>query len=545
LTPDSNILVSKYIIRQKLAEGGMGEVFLATASSSEGLQKDVVLKRIRPEYANNDSFVKMFIAEASLALRLNHQNVVQMFGFERCEGSYFLAMEYVEGKSLFQVQKRAWEQGHPMSWPLIAKIGAEVARGLHYVHNFSERGKRLHLVHRDVSPQNILLSFQGAVKLTDFGIAKRGATDTTGGGLKGKFGYMSPEQARGVRVDCRTDVFALGVVLWEMLAAKPLFRGDSDVAVIYAVQKCDVLPPSEVNPRVPSELGSVVMRALRANPDDRYQSAREFEHALSHFMLTHARSISDTDLSSYLSLLFGNECLQDADTHGGIDVTRQSSADVDFGSSEKGELIGTVLLFPETAASRRAMPMETPRRPRRPLGLWALGAAGLLTAAAGAFVFHGGGTQILPREKLPEANLSPTPAPLPALAASAGALSNAGLDAESKNEKQKDEKQPEPALPREPEKKEAAPVAAAPAAEKRAVQMGLLKIRVVPWAFVSIDSSNFIEVQGQKSFRLSPGSHTLRLKHGDAIKHSAVRVSPGEETTLEFSFPRKKLLDEE
>ena len=218
--------IGKYVVRRKLAEGGMAEIYLAAALGPEGFEKDVVIKRVRPGLAGDPEFVKMFIAEARVASRLNHANLVHIFDFDKHQDTYYLAMEYVRGHSLFELRRRCQERGVAIPPILVAQIGTEVARGLAYAHRLTENGQSLGLVHRDVTPHNVLLSFDGAVKLTDFGIAKAGGRATTSGMLKGKFAYMSPEQARGDAVDARTDVFALGVTLWELLTGARLFEGD-------------------------------------------------------------------------------------------------------------------------------------------------------------------------------------------------------------------------------------------------------------------------------------------------------------------------------
>src|SRR5215472_17426328 len=195
----------------------MAEIFLAQSHGPEGFEKQVVIKRIRSALADDPSFVQMFIAEARVASKLNHANVVHIFDFDEHEDSYYLAMEYVRGKSLAEVSRRVRTLGKSFPPVLAAQVALEVARGLAYAHRLTEHGQSLGLVHRDVTPHNVLLSFDGAVKLTDFGIAKAEGRATTSGMLKGKFAYMSPEQARGDGVDARTDVFALGVTLWELL----------------------------------------------------------------------------------------------------------------------------------------------------------------------------------------------------------------------------------------------------------------------------------------------------------------------------------------
>ncbi|RKH26059.1 serine/threonine protein kinase [Corallococcus praedator] len=304
MTLEAGTHVGKYVVRRKLAEGGMAEIFLCTARGPEGFEKEVVIKRVRAFLASDPDFVQMFIAEARLASRLNHANVVQIFDFDKHEDTYYLAMEYVRGCSLWELRKRSKEAMTPMPPTLVAHIGAEVARGLHYAHRLRVNGELLHLVHRDVTPHNVLVSYDGAVKLTDFGIAKAGNKLTNPGVLKGKFAYMSPEQARGESVDVRTDVFALGVVLWELLTGGRLFQGDSEIAVLRAVQESTIVPPARLNPDVPPDLDAAICRALERDLSKRFQTAGELERALAQCVLNQARSVDDTDVGDFMRRLF-------------------------------------------------------------------------------------------------------------------------------------------------------------------------------------------------------------------------------------------------
>jgi len=307
LTLAAGTPIGKYVVRRKLAEGGMAEIYLAAALGPEGFEKDVVIKRVRPGLAGDPEFVKMFIAEARVASRLNHANLVQIFDFDKHQDTYYLAMEYVRGHSLVELRRRCQERGVAIPPVLVAQIGTEVARGLAYAHRLTENGRSLGLVHRDVTPHNVLLSFDGAVKLTDFGIAKAGGRATTSGMLKGKFAYMSPEQARGDAVDARTDVFALGVTLWELLTGARLFEGDGDVAVLRAVQERLIVPPARLNPGVAAPLDAAVMRALERERARRWPTAQELERALAEVVRTDARSLEDNDVGAFLRRMFPEE----------------------------------------------------------------------------------------------------------------------------------------------------------------------------------------------------------------------------------------------
>ncbi len=292
----------------------MAEIFLAQSHGPEGFEKQVVIKRIRAALADDPSFVQMFIAEARVASKLNHANLVHIFDFDRHEDSYYLAMEYVRGKSLAEMHRRARSAGREIPPVLAAQIGLEVARGLGYAHRLNDHGHPLGLVHRDVTPHNVLLSYEGAVKLTDFGIAKASNRASTAGMLKGKFAYMSPEQSRGEPVDPRTDLFALGITLWELLTGGRLFDGDSDVAVLRAVQEREILSPSAVNPAVDPALSDAVMSALQRDPARRIRTAAELERRLLTYVIGSTRAPEDTDVGQFVRALFPDDASADEDT---------------------------------------------------------------------------------------------------------------------------------------------------------------------------------------------------------------------------------------
>src|SRR5512138_3489329 len=284
----------------------MAEVWRAEAPGAAGFVKEVALKLIRGDHDARSDFVEMFIREARLASRLTHGNIVQVFDFDQVDGRYYIAMELVRGRTLRAVVDRCRAMGVRFGLPRAVHVAAEIARALAYAHRAEHGG----LVHRDVSPQNVLLSFEGEVKLADFGIARvLGTSDVTSPGtVKGKLAYMAPEQARGGAVDARADVFSLGVVLWELCTGRRLLARDSDAATLAAVLGDEPLsPPSAWNEEVPEELDRAVLGALERDPERRTRSAQDVATALSAVLLRVARTPDDVDLRAFMQRLFPDE----------------------------------------------------------------------------------------------------------------------------------------------------------------------------------------------------------------------------------------------
>ncbi|MEY2932123.1 MAG: hypothetical protein RL033_2872 [Pseudomonadota bacterium] len=279
--------VAGFELIRRLGAGGMAEVFLARRRCAEATYKVLVVKRILPEHLSAPNFRAMFAGEARLATRLNHPNIVQVYDFQDAqEEGQLLSMEYVEGPDLGKVARRAREERQVFPPFVAAHIMAEVGRGLHYAHERKDdRGQPLEIVHRDVSPQNILVSFDGAVKVADFGIASASVFREERGVLKGKLGYMSPEQARAEHVDRRSDIFSLGVVFYELLTGRPLYRASEGRDLLEQVRAANIEAPSVIQPGVPPELEIIAMRALSRNREDRFQSAREFAAAITRVLL--------------------------------------------------------------------------------------------------------------------------------------------------------------------------------------------------------------------------------------------------------------------
>lgn len=294
----------KYLLLEKIAAGGMAEVYLAKSTGATGLNKFFAIKRILPQFSSNEEFVAMFKEEANVAINLNHSNVVSIFDFGIERSQFYLVMDYVEGRNLRQIINELKKSNKSFSIDQALFIVKETAAGLDHAHRCtdSKSGRPLNITHRDMSPQNIMVSFEGEVKVIDFGIAKAETEqeETKAGTLKGKFGYMSPEQAEGLPIDPRTDVFALGIVLWELLANDRLFTGSNEAAILRKVRDCQIPSIRKVNPTVPPELERIVMKALAKDRNVRYQTAANFHRDLNRFLNTQFPDFSPQDFSHFV-----------------------------------------------------------------------------------------------------------------------------------------------------------------------------------------------------------------------------------------------------
>lgn len=296
------------LLLEKLAAGGMAEVYRAKQLGYGGFEKTVAVKRILPHYASSEEFKNMFRLEANLSALLQHPNIVQIFSNGDYEGYLYLVMEFVDGKNLRQVLAKADKAKVRIPIEIACHLIAEAAKGLSYAHTFADEktGQPLEVVHRDMSPQNIMLSYDGGVKIVDFGIAKAAARAdmTRAGVLKGKFGYMSPEQAQGQKLDCRTDIFALGIILFETLTQRRLFTTDDDLRTLQLVKECRVPRPSRYNPAVSPSLDRIVMKALARERGERYSQASDFYADLLRFMNQTYPKFIPTDLAKFMKQLF-------------------------------------------------------------------------------------------------------------------------------------------------------------------------------------------------------------------------------------------------
>ncbi|HEY2748613.1 MAG TPA: serine/threonine-protein kinase [Polyangia bacterium] len=294
----------KYLLVERLAQGGMAEVFRAVYSGAAGFEREVAVKRILPVFDGARDFVAMFVDEARIASSLTHVNVVQVSDFGELDGTYYLAMELVDGVDLGRLREAASRRGLAMPVPIVAYLIAEAARGLAYAHDKrGSDGVPLGIVHRDVSPQNVLVSYAGEVKIADFGIAKATGKlhKTESGAVMGKIRYMSPEQINGEPLDGRSDLFALGTIFWELLVGSALWNGDNPGAVSEQIKGAKVDPPSRRGRVVPPEIDRIVLKALERGRDARYPRAADLARELSAWLAQAAPTLTREDVGAFVA----------------------------------------------------------------------------------------------------------------------------------------------------------------------------------------------------------------------------------------------------
>jgi serine/threonine-protein kinase len=392
----------KFSLVARLATGGMAEIFLARLVGAAGFEKLVCIKRILPHLARDKQFVEMFLSEARIAAQISHPNVCQVFELGEIDGSYYIAMEYLEGVPL-ACFRRHDHDGLPPAPRLVAGIAIQACEGLHHAHGLKYGdGSVMEVVHRDVSPQNLFVTADGIVKVLDFGIAKiHGATvRTSTGAIKGTYAYMAPEQLRGERVDRRTDVFALGIAMWEILARRYLFKRETEFLTFQAITSDPIPDICALRPDVPTALSSVIMTALARNRDERFPSARMFGEAIA----AAVSPMTSIAISDAVQRAFATELAEQAEL---IRVARAGSGfdlDVELGpsvgsgedalttpisqqrgtaGSQVSALALTLGSAPKTEVSNPALPIQ-----RRSWGrLAALGALAVVVGGAGAFVY--------------------------------------------------------------------------------------------------------------------------------------------------------------
>lgn len=301
------ILNGKFQIIEELAKGGMGTIYLAEQIGTDNFRKTVAIKVINSSLLRDKEALELFMGEAKLVADLVHENIVQVYHFSKWENQYFMVMEMVFGKNLEKIIRRA-RQLKMMLSPLIASaIVEQICRGLDYAHRKRDReGRRLKVVHRDISPANVLVSFRGVAKLTDFGIAKALNLNVPDEKevLMGKFPYMSPEQVRFEGTDARSDIFSLGLVLYELMTNQVVYPAESGEDLLDLMRRQQIIPPRELNPQIPYYLNELILKAIEVDPERRFQSAREIRELLSQYLLENKILHTDEFLSELMSDLF-------------------------------------------------------------------------------------------------------------------------------------------------------------------------------------------------------------------------------------------------
>jgi serine/threonine protein kinase len=317
----------KYVLTRLIATGGMAEIFLAHEKKRPDEQ--FVIKRILPHLIESSEFVSMFLDEARIAAQLHHENIVEIFDVGRVEGSYFIAMEYVHGEDIRRIYNQAFKLQRSLPLSHSIRVIAEASVGLGFAHRLPGlTGKPLGVVHRDVSPQNILVTYDGSVKIVDFGIAKAASkvSETRAGVLKGKYSYMSPEQATGDPLDHRTDIFALGIILYETTTGTRLFKRQNELATLQAIMRCEFKPPSDVLRGYPVELEQILLKALAMDVSDRYQNAEDFSRDLFQFLRNSGLHVERGDISEFMHDLFEPESQAETPGHKRFDTALERKA---------------------------------------------------------------------------------------------------------------------------------------------------------------------------------------------------------------------------
>jgi serine/threonine-protein kinase len=538
----------KYTLIRKLATGGMAELFLAIQKSVAGFEKLIVIKRILPSRTADHAFVEMLLHEARVAATLSHPNIVQVFDVGSVDGTYFIAMEHVHGEDLRSIVRQMKKKDvteFPLEHALSIVLG--MCAGLAYAHEKRDLdGTPLNIVHRDISPQNVVVTFTGDVKVVDFGIAKSDTRmeDTKNGRLKGKIPYMSPEQARGENIDWRSDIFAAGVLLFELTTGKRLFKGTSEYDTLKLIVERDYPLPSQARFGYPRELEVIVMRALAKDRDQRWQSAREMQAAIEEFVRRERLGVSTIALSQFMKGLFEDKLAiqKEALLQGkqladiiALETERDSSSINLDSHPPSGGTTG--------AATRSIRPASAPKS----RGAW-------IAAVAALVLIAGAGTLWLARRGAATADDS-TPAPplaaaaatqvvpaaLPVPSAIAPPPAPAETSVETKSEPAPSSAPPPPTVERKPA---SAPAAAAgirvEKAPAPAVSAATGKLNVSArggWCNIAIDGAP----RGPTPIAgivLSAGAHSVTCTpEGGKTMAATVKVEPDATARFAFSIP--------
>ncbi|MCY4524827.1 MAG: serine/threonine-protein kinase, partial [Halobacteriovoraceae bacterium] len=316
----------RYLILDHLIDGGMAKICRARFLSKQ-VDRIVIIKVIKPQFSQDEAFKTMFMNEIKTTFGLVHPNIIQIYDYGSHNSQLYVAMEYCDGRNLKEYLERLHVKRFVFPVEVSTYIMAQACQGLHYAHNFTDKltGKEANIVHRDISPHNIMMSYDGSVKVIDFGIAKAesNSESTQAGTIKGKLSYLAPEYLEGQPLDCRYDEFAIGITLWEMLCNRRLFKSENDLGVLKQIQECKVPAPSSINPKVPKELDEIVLKALSKDRNNRYKDLDTLNRVLMKFLNSHYPSFNPSDLTYFAKELFKDDIKEDREKlfqHGQIDI---------------------------------------------------------------------------------------------------------------------------------------------------------------------------------------------------------------------------------
>ena len=528
--------LGRYNLLALLATGGMAEIHLARQAGIKGFERLVVVKKILPHLAVEESFLEMFFDEARIASLLNHPNIVQIYDLGQEGDDYFMAMEYLEGESLSFLEREARKKQRHMGPALAAGIIAQVSDGLEYAHAFKNHdGQTMNIVHRDVSPQNIIVLFSGGVKLVDFGIAKAASQmhKTRAGSLKGKLSYLAPEQCLGKAVDNRTDIFSLGIVLWELLTRRRLFKRDSEGATLNAVMNEEIPQIRTVRPQVPVSLEAVAMRALRKDPGERFQTAGEMGAALRDYLLKTGEAAGTAEIAAFINGALGERAKNKKSMLERLRTSDKKEIDVTMLNPESSESMPSrshIEELPTPTDPAKVAPKlppppieelftphpaaapESVRRKKLPTAFWGA-VAGLLVGLALVLVWAMSKDISSSKQKIQPAP-APAPAPEPVVA-------------------KPTPPEPEPApAPRAVPETEPAP-APAPAKVAEEPKYGFLRVDTVPWSEVYLGRRR-LGITPINRRKLKAGKFRLTFINKDeGIRQTLmVKIRPGRTTKV-------------
>ncbi|WP_434391673.1 protein kinase domain-containing protein [Melittangium boletus] len=545
----------------------MAEVFLAKAAGPMGFEKTLVLKRILPHLAEESAFVEMFLSEAKLAAQLTHPHIVQIFDFGEAEGAYFLAMEYIDGPNLRVLGKRAAAQGLSLAPALCARIIADACEGLAFAHDFVDppSGEPLHLIHRDISPDNILLSRQGAVKVVDFGIAKAAGQShrTQSGVIKGKLAYMPPEQIRSKPLDRRVDVYALGVVLYELLTAHKPFELDTDVGLMQAILFEPLVPATQHRPDLPPALLGILDRALAKEREQRYPDCLALQSDLEDFIHATGRPVKPQQLAQLIAqVLPGSDAPQPTprsalpDTGpralgtpppapAPVPAPLDSRTDVSaYLAPVDGSALKTAPHLPAEETRPQLVPESVPATPPRRAAPWlAAGVgAGLVGLVAAVVLWRAEPETAPPTPPVPapQAVAEPTPPPPSEPPPSEPPPSEPVRQAEPVVEGAPVPPPPPTLAQGTPAPKPPAPRPVRvpkPTGAPRPTAMGTLELRVRPYAIVYVDGKKLGDTPLPPT-ALTVGRYTVKLVNPDIPKTvtRTVEIKADQPTLLKLNF---------